>query len=244
MTTTQLPDIRLAPVRGWRAYALGIQPLSDEGWRWCEVFSPWLALWIVNPQLSRGDQARTAQLLAACRPSADWQAIHRLADQQRALRHLRGPLLVGGYGQVWPGPRLRARCVQDAAESARLASQHLRAGACRCGIYVTQEPAAPTLVQAFVIARVTGWGYAVEHARGWRCEAVAIEELYVPTFLPRQLPALVDRLHERYRLPIRPLRELRARYPDAAFRDYPRLAATRRQAADRADRTDTRRCAS
>ncbi len=71
MTTTQLPDIRLAPVRGWRAYALGIQPLSDEGWRWCEAFSPWLALWIVNPQLSRGDQARTAQLLAACRLSAD-----------------------------------------------------------------------------------------------------------------------------------------------------------------------------
>lgn len=124
-----------------------------------------------------------------------------------------GFLVLHGVRAQWPAAELEATCagwatfVGDVLTEQDRAPEHLLAGECSCGIYVAR--AAPELDYnrpwaVEVIARCSAWGVCVEYERGWRCQHVRVECLYVGGKNPR----LWDELAERYGVPVASLETL------------------------------------
>lgn len=90
-------------------------------------------------------------------------------------------------GLRWEGPRVQAACPAELRGETETAREHLRQGACDCGIVVWR-----TIEQAYrsanrrplVLAEVAGWGVVVEQEHGWRCEGATTR--YFEVVLPSQ----------------------------------------------------------
>lgn len=229
------PEIRLAPVEGWRAYSLGILATDVIGWYWYETYNPYLALCLLTRD-GKPPVPKDVQRLIQSGRQVSLPHPSQLKAGETFFDHLWGPILVGRLLQPWWGPRLRAACVlpkqtyllnvaaapedEPAQVQERTwASQHLKAGTCSCGIYLLRAPRQEWTDLAYTYARCRGWGYVVEHEGGWRCEQVEILELYVPSLILRIAPAY-ERLLERYPVPIKPVALLQLEYP--AVIDFPR----------------------
>lgn len=111
-----------------------------------------------------------------------------------------GWLILYGIQRPWPNVEMEARCFDGGA------ADHLSRGECSCGIYVARHPADPDYAAGGldIRARVSAWGTCVEYERGWRCEHVRIEALYVGG----KNPYLLSQLAERYDVPVVPLATL------------------------------------
>lgn len=137
--------------------------------------------------------------------------------------------LVGQTGYRWAAARLTARCwgratplLSGDAETEQAAS-HLRAGACRCGIYVHRHPAELLRslypgVWPIVLAETVGWGYVVEHLYGWRCQHVQLRSLVLiypegPDGPTNYDELLAYGLEYVYNVPVAVIRATFERYP-------------------------------
>ena len=87
-----------------------------------------------------------------------------------------GDILRGMTGRCWMNATMQANC--NVVWDTDAAEEHLLAGSCTCGIYVLKERPEGDL--APILAEVVGWGAYVEYERGWRCQYVRIERLFVP----------------------------------------------------------------
>lgn len=196
------PEIRLQPVEGWRHYDLIIY--RQPHWRVPHYVD---AIQISLPLYLENDSRDVPQQHAF------------IADLLTDLRagKLRGAFyLEGGTGQRWDGLRLEARCSPNnrttgSPDDAPPAGPHLREGRCHCGIYLVPKVdlsnwlVIPRWHFLALYARCRGWGYVVEHEKGWRCEVVEIQALYLfmrGTALLDARHQLAEALVARYPVPI------------------------------------------
>lgn len=128
-------------------------------------------------------------------------------DREFVRRGRTEPTLVGVLGYPWKRGPQRASChnYEDYNGNDRhlLAVMHLGAGVDGCGLYGTWEyNHLHTGLHAFsVVTSVVGWGISVLAERGFRCEEMEIERLWiVDQMTPRQRQEMYSGLYTRHGL--------------------------------------------
>ena len=145
-------------------------------------------------------------------PFTGWRIMHVSYDDHLRIR------LTGMYDHVWESSELDATCEVSYRPPEALGSDHcrdhLRVGACSCGIYLNAKaPLGSDLYEALassrkVLAQCEASGVVLEcedfpHAHGYRAEHVKLIRL----FINDTNPALMEYLRKTYEIPVLSLQE-------------------------------------
>jgi len=144
-----------------------------------------------------------------------WRRFHLTYNQIPPIPHY--VILYGATGYGWPGREVIAECAPMRDKHMlghntrqNLAAIHLKAGECKCGIYITRDRnalGAGVVSQEHeftVIAAITGWGAFVEYELGWRTQFARLEALFVAknTVPTVKKPEVENDLFLRYGIPV------------------------------------------